>query len=150
MSLSKERLIQIALIVTLIGVLVCAGAGIYHAMRLYQDVHEARTLITLENSAVHAYSQYQQAAPEEARQALLAYLDLLEKMDRAGGREYYLDSGLTYARLALLEEKSGSAEKARECFDKARKSFEDAGWKPYSDQKIREIIARIDRQGPTR
>jgi len=148
MTLSRESLIQIALIVTLIGVLVCAGAGIYNAMRLYQDVREARTLITLEQSAEHAYAQYQQAAPEEARQALLAYLDLLRDMSPAGKREYYLDSGLTYARLALLEEKSGSAEKAREYFDNARKAFEDAGWRLYSDQKIREIIARIDRQGP--
>jgi len=122
MTLSKERLIQIILILTLVGVLVCAGAGIYNAMRLYQDVYEARTLITLEQSAEHAYSQYQGAAPEEARQALLA----------------------------LLEEKSGSAEKARAYFDKARKSFEEAGWQPYSDQKIRELIIRIDRLGPAR
>jgi|MudIll2142460700_1097286.scaffolds.fasta_scaffold348266_2 hypothetical protein len=150
MTLSKERLIQIILILTLVGVLVCAGAGIYNAMRLYQDVYEARTLITLEQSAEHAYSQYQGAAPEEARQALLAYLDLLGKMNPAGKREYYLDSGLTYARLALLEEKSGSAEKARAYFDKARKSFEEAGWQPYSDQKIRELIIRIDRLGPAR
>ena len=105
-------------------------------------------------SGQYAYMQYMNADYDEAKKALLGFINLLDEMksqglppDKFGGKGmYFFDTGLTYARLALLEEKFGNSEEKERYMSEAKNRFEAAGWGDFSEDKIREVLEKLDKQ----
>ena len=101
----------------------------------------------------YANLQYFNAGYPEAKEALLKLLTLFEDLKSQNWyenqkRAYYLETGLTYARLSLLEEKNGNVLEKDKFMRQAADRLRQAGWKDYSEQRIREVVGKLDRQNP--
>jgi hypothetical protein len=81
----------------------------------------------------------------------MALLDLLKFMDRmeANGRDEIqrtidLDRGVTYMRLALLEEKASNTEQAQEDVSRAQESMKRRDGRDIPENKLRELVTKYD------
>lgn len=115
------------------------------------------TMTRLEIATDYAGLQYSNAGYPEAKEALLKLINLFEDLKKKGwydnkkmiaGRKYYVDTGLTYARLSLLEEKNGNISEKDKFMRQAIDRLQRAGWKDYSEQRIREVVERQDKEIP--
>ena len=113
------------------------------------------TMFRLELASEYAALQYTNAGYPEAKEALLKVINLFEDFKKKGlydnqkllaGRKYYVDTGLTYARLSLLEEKNGNISEKDKFMRQAVDSLQHAGWKDYSEKRIREVVERQDKE----
>ena len=113
-------------------------------------------LTTLSGVAWHEQMtqyQYQNGDYVHAKTALLNDIQLHEELRTKGwyedkymgSRSYYYGTGLQYGRLFLLEEKAGNNDEKEKAFQEASYRFKMAGWKDYSEAKIRETLAKIDK-----
>jgi uncharacterized protein YneF (UPF0154 family) len=101
----------------------------------------------------YANLQYCNAGYPEAKEALLKLISLFEDLKNKEWYEnrkrvYYVETGLTYARLSLLEEKNGNISEKDKFMRQAINRLQQAGWKDYSEKRIREVVERLDRQNP--
>jgi len=103
----------------------------------------------------YASLQYSNAGYSEAKEALLKLITVFEHLNKDGWydnekhiarKKYYIDTGVTYARLSLLEEKNGNIVGREKFMHQAMDRLQRAGWKDYSEQKIRDVVERQDRE----
>ena len=99
----------------------------------------------------YASLQYSNAGYAEAKEALLKLINLFEELKNEGWYDkqkckYYVDTGLTYARLSLLEEKNGNISVKETFMRQAIDRLQRAGWRDYSEQRIREVVERQDKE----
>lgn len=103
----------------------------------------------------YADLQYYNAGYSEAKEALLKLITVFEHLNKDGwydkekhiaGKKYYIDTGVTYARLSLLEEKNGNMVEGENFMRQAMDRLQRAGWKDYSEKKIRDLVERWDRE----
>ena len=113
------------------------------------------TMFRFEIATEYALLQYSNAGYPEAKEALLKLINLFEDLKKKGwydkqkifaGKKYYVDTGLTFARLSLLEEKNGNISEKDKFMRQAVDSLQRAGWKDYSEQRIREVVERQDKE----
>jgi hypothetical protein len=96
--------------------------------------------------------QYQNADYKEAKEALMNYINLMDELKAKGEitaidqKSYYVDRGLSFARLSLLEEKAGNKSEMTKDIQEASKMFQIAGWKDYSEERILYFVNRIDKK----
>jgi len=92
--------------------------------------------------------QYQQADPAHAKQALTDLLDFMHQVEITQGNEIgaslEIDRGLTYMRLALLEERGGNKEQAKDYVRKAQASFAKRSTEVMSEAELRVAVAKQD------
>ncbi len=150
----KNRIVQgvIIMAVFVLGLLVGLEIGY---KRIADPLDSMRTLLLVATQGEIAGTQYFNANYEEAKAALLNYVNFLddlkskgmvEKEKYLGPRTYYIDRGLSYARLALLEEKVGNTAEAKINMQEASKMFQMVGWKDYSETRIRYFLERLDQK----
>ncbi len=96
--------------------------------------------------------QYQNTDYKEAKETLVNFINLMDELKAKGEitdidqKSYYVDRGLSFARLALLEEKAGNKSETAKNIQEATKMFQMAGWKDYSEDRIRFFVNRIDKK----
>jgi hypothetical protein len=111
-----------------------------------------RTLLILSTQGQIAGLQYQNADYKEAKEALLNFINLMDELKVKGEitaidqKSYYVDRGLSFARLSLLEEKAGNKSEMTKDIQEASKMFQMAGWKDYSKERIRFFVKRMDKK----
>ncbi|HTA23492.1 MAG TPA: hypothetical protein VK763_08170 [Terriglobales bacterium] len=95
-----------------------------------------------------ALLQYEQSDLPHARQALLdvlKFLDETEASNRVGEQKSIDgDRGLTYMRLALLEQKTNNGDLSQDYIRKAQASFKKCDGKEYSDADLRKLMTKLD------
>jgi hypothetical protein len=137
----------------LVGFISGAVAGGYVVYRFSRNLNSIATLGAIAHYAEYATVQYQNASYGEAKEALLKFVELMDQSrstDTFVGKSYYLDTGLTYGRLALLEERRGNTTAAQEYFRKAEGRLQSAGWKDFSEAEVRQanVVGAGDRMTP--
>jgi hypothetical protein len=89
--------------------------------------------------------QYGHADTERAREALLNYASVLEGIEKAnGGKTLKHELGLTYTRLALLEEDAHNPEQSDAFMAKARNWYLADGGRNLSESEMKAILKRFD------
>jgi hypothetical protein len=92
--------------------------------------------------------QYQPADAAHGKQALLDLLDFMRRLDNeqgnAIGNAVDTDRGITYIRLALLEEKEGNHEGSSEYIRKAEESLRGHPGRTMSEAELRASVAKLD------
>lgn len=92
--------------------------------------------------------QYKQSDVSHARGALLDLLKFMDQMEANHRAEIQkaidLDRGVTYMRLAMLEEKSGNVQQARDDIGKAQESMKKRDGKDAPENKLRELVTKFD------
>jgi hypothetical protein len=92
--------------------------------------------------------QYKQADLPHAREALLDLLRFMDKMEANRKAEIQkaidLDRGVTYMRLAFLEEKSGNVQQAQYDIARAQESMKKRDGKDASENELRDLVKKFD------
>ena len=100
---------------------------------------EYETLATLE---------YQQADAVHGKRALGGLLEFMKQIDLAQGNalgsSLDVDRGITYMRVALLEEREGNREKSQEYIRQAEDSFRERSGSTMSEADLRAVVAKQD------
>jgi hypothetical protein len=111
-----------------------------------------RTLLILSSQGQIAAPQYQNADYKEAREALVNFINLMDELKTKGEitdvdqKSYYVDRGLSFARLAIIEEKAGNKSEMTKDIQEASKMFQMAGWKDYSEERILSFVNQMDKK----
>jgi hypothetical protein len=148
---------RIALITAVIVAVFALGfvSGFGYGYRKFSEaLPSMRTLLILSTQGQIAGLQYLNADYKDGKEALTNFITLLDDLKTNGEiaekyfnlKSYYVDRGLSYARLSLLEEKAGNKVAMEEDMKEACKMFQMAGWKDYSEARIRYFLERIDRK----
>ena len=131
----------------LTGFIVGAVAGGYIVFRFSMNINSNSTLAAISYYAEYASVQYQNASYSEAKEALLKFVDLMDQ-SRSNNtfveESYYFDTGVAYGRLALVEERKGNNKAAQEYFREAQSRFQSAGWRDFSETKVRDFLLNLD------
>ena len=150
----KNKIVLGVIILAVFAIGLFVGFGIGYKMTA-DPLNSMRTLILVASQGEITAGEYLNANHEEAKAALLNYISflddlkskgLIEKEKYLGARVYYYDRGLSYGRLALLEEKVGNTAEAKINMQEASKMFQMVGWKDYSEAKIRYFVERLDKK----
>jgi hypothetical protein len=149
----KHIALGIAIVIAVFALGLLAGYGLGYKT-FSKSLPSMRTLLILSAQGQIAGLQYLNADYKEAREALMNYINLLDDLKANGEiadkylnlRSYYVDRGLSYARLSLLEEKAGNKLDMQKNMQEASKMFRMAGWKDYSEARIRLVLERIDKK----
>ena len=152
--MNYKRITLIALVILVVfalGVLTGYGLGF---KKFREPLASMRTLLILSAQSQIAGMQYLNTDYEEAKKALTKYITLLDELKAKGEltdnqfdlKSYYVDKGLSFARLALLEEKAGNKSEMSKNMQEASKMFQAAGWKDYSEARIRFFRDRLDKK----
>jgi hypothetical protein len=151
----KKKLVFALIIILLLGI----GFAIGYMKGIYDGAHAGEfgtslgyaSYIGLHGS--HSSLQYKTSDYANAHSALIDFAEVLKqgllkvKDDPLLTEDIlYFDIGLTYARLALLEEKQGNNDAMNEYFDKSLEVFKARGYKDYDIDKIRDLVAKIDKE----
>ncbi|UCD84512.1 MAG: hypothetical protein JSU92_14795 [Deltaproteobacteria bacterium] len=142
-------IVFICLFMLLIG----AVSGFHYGIKIGREIHKSLNgILALSWSGQLVMLQYNNADYEKGKEALQAHISLIEKImegDEKIGEHtredmYLIDLGLSYARLALLAEKHENIGESKGYMSKAAEYFKTAGWKDYSESKIREVVNFFD------
>jgi hypothetical protein len=152
----KKNFKKILLISLLCALFFAAGVFVGHYILFYKSTKEfwknqgsMGMVFFMAVTSQYAQLQYQNAGYDDAKAALLEFIALCDAIkgeeDRFFGEKvYYVDTGLAYSRLALLEERFGHREEMQKYFKDAQKRFQAGGWTNISEARIREILLRLD------
>ena len=151
--MKHKRITLIVVIVAVFGLGVLTGY-VLAFKKFREPLASMRTLLILSAQSQIAGMQYLNTDYEEAKKALTKYITLLDEMKAKGEltdnkfdlKAYYVDRGLSFARLALLEEKAGNKSEMTKDMQEASKMFQSAGWKDYSEERIRFFRDRLDKK----
>jgi len=147
---------RITIIVVVLVLVFALGllTGLELGFRKFREpLASMRTLLILSSQGQIATLQYQNADYKEAKEALVNYISLMDELKAKGEirdhfdlRSYYVDRGLFLARLALVEEKAGNKTEMNKDMQEASKMFRMAGWKDYSEARIRYFVDMFDKK----
>jgi hypothetical protein len=157
----------------LFGILFLVGAGVgsYAGWELGSSFESAREWHSLNNSDGHEFFKtYDLIArlrladmgaamrlknpkenPERRREYLNLILDAVQK-GRAGVKDptaltlIDVETGITYARLAMVEEAAGNLPASQTWMQKAQTILKQAGWEDCSEEHLKEIVQARNRQ----
>lgn|SRR5487761_648820 len=123
------------------------GFGLGH--RLFdRDTRTLSDILALAEYETLAGAQYKQADIPHAKDALLDLLRFMNQMETNHRVEIQkaidLDRGVTYMRLALLDEKSGNVQQAQDYIGKAQESMKKRDGKDVPEDKLRELVTKFD------
>ena len=92
--------------------------------------------------------EYQQSDSAHGKQALADLLDFMHQVETAQGNEVgnslEIDRGLTYMRLALLEERDGKKDEAQQYIRRAQESFSKRSNATMTEAELRAAVAKQD------
>lgn len=151
--------------------LVGAGLGSYAGFRISSSGELAREWRSLDNPEGHQFFktydliarlrladlgaamrlQNPKESPERRREYLNLILDAVQK-GRAGVTDpaaltlIDMETGITYARLATVEEAAGNLPASRTWMQKAQTTLKQAGWKDCSEAHLKEIVQARNKQ----
>lgn len=125
------------------------AAAISCALRAkYSSLPKLRTeyaYMYVANVEEYSFLQYNQASPEQGREALLEYLKLLQQIrdEQITFPQTFLhrEFGLTYLRLYRLESAAGSLAIADDYMKSAQKEWSEVGWK--ADDVSSEALSKL-------
>lgn len=151
--LKYKAILRWALVSILVFILGLAAGGY---LGFKEAIKPFKFLVPFITIAIHeeiTSYQYHNADYIHAKAALLNHIEFLEKArtngtfeDKyLGERTYFLDTGRTYGRLALLEEKAGKTDERDKAFQEASNRFKMAGWKDISEARIRDVVQKLDK-----
>jgi len=134
---------------TVAGLIVGSLVGFGLGHRSFDEGTEMLSdILALGEYETLASLQYKETDTPHARQALLGLLEFMDEMEvNNRGRiqkEMYLDRGVAYMRLALLEEKSGNISGAKDYVQKAQESLKKRDGNDVSENKLRELVTKFD------
>ena len=143
----KRTLRFLALIV--VGLAIGAVSGVVHGRRsLGQGSEVLSQSFALAEYETLASLEYKEADPTHAKQALLdllAFMDQMEATNRVAiQKSLDLDRGITYMRLAMLEESAGNNDLARGYVGRAQMSFKKRDNSDISEDRLRELTLKFD------
>ncbi len=150
---NRGIIVKCLVVISVFALGLILGLQIGHK-RIAEPLDSMRTLLVMSTKAQIAALQYQNANYKEGKEALLNYINLLEELKSKGLMEdkylnltsYYVDRGLSFARLALLEEKAGNKSEMIKDMQEASKMFQMAGWEVYSEDRIRFVLDKLDKK----
>jgi len=137
----------LALIV--VGLAIGAVSGVVHGRRsLGQGSEVLSQSFALAEYETLASLEYKEADPTHAKQALLDLLAFMDQMEAANRvaiqKSLDLDRGITYMRLAMLEERAGNNDLARGYVGRAQMSFKKRDNSDISEDRLRELTLKFD------
>jgi len=143
----KRTLRFLALIV--LGLAIGAVSGVVHGRRsLGQGSEVLSQSFALAEYETLASLEYKEADPTHAKQALLDLLAFMDQMEAANRvaiqKSLDLDRGITYMRLAMLEERAGNNDLARGYVGRAQMSFKKRDNSDISEDRLRELTLKFD------
>ena len=143
----KRTLRFLALIV--VGLAIGAVSGVVHGRRsLGQGSEVLSQSFALAEYETLASLEYKEADPTHAKQALLDLLAFMDQMEAANRvaiqKSLDLDRGITYLRLAMLEERAGNNDLARGYVGRAQMSFKKRDNSDISEDRLRELTLKFD------
>jgi len=143
----KRTLRFLALIV--VGLAIGAVSGVVHGRRsLGQGSEVLSQSFALAEYETLASLEYKEADPTHAKQALLDLLAFMDQMEAANRvaiqKSLDLDRGITYMRLAMLEESAGNNDLARGYVGRAQMSFKKRDNSDISEDRLRELTLKFD------
>jgi hypothetical protein len=143
----KRTLRFLALIV--VGLAIGAVSGVVHGRRsLGQGSEVLSQSFALAEYETLASLEYKEADPTHAKQALLDLLAFMDQMEAANRvaiqKSLDLDRGITYMRLAMLEERAGNNDLARGYVGRAQMSFKKRDNSDISEDRLRELTLKFD------
>ena len=153
MTLTRSRLLAIGVALLLVGFAIGLHLGWRKGAKTMGWLGAASQGYVISELA---YTQYQQAGYEEAKESLEGYLAYLEQLLPHGktwveGQSPFLSEGslaadktLTLARLALLEEREHGPGAGDTYWAKAEEQAALAGWKDSSRDNIRRLVEGLD------
>jgi hypothetical protein len=140
----------VSIIVFILGLAAGGYLGFKEAIKPFKFMVPFMTIAIHEEITKY---QYLNGDYNHAKTALLNNIAFLEKARESGSfedqylgeRTYFVDTGLAYGRLALLAEKAGKTDEKDKAFQEASNRFKMAGWKDFSEAKIREVLQKLDK-----
>ena len=89
--------------------------------------------------------------PERRREYLNLILDAVQKgkaqvKDPAALALIDVESGITYVRLAMVEEAAGHLAASQTWMQKAQTTLKQAGWKDYSEAHLKNLVQALNKQ----
>ena len=146
--MSKGKLSFLVTGFILLGLLAGIAIGCYLGYRYSAPLHSLRNFIAIAHYGEYAKLQYHNASYEDAKAALLHFIEFWDQLhgdegSLFGENTYYFDTGLAYGRLALLEERYGNKGLMVTYLQRAQARLKSAGWRDFSEKKIREVLATI-------
>ena len=151
----KNRTVQGAIIIAVFAIGLLVGRQITYRKFAAYPLNSMRTLSMVSIQGEIARTQYLNANHKEAKAALLNYINFLDDLKLRGMVEkeeyfnsgsYYVLRGLSYGRLALLEERAGNTAEAKMNMQEAIKVFQMVGWKDSSEAVIRHALDQLDKK----
>jgi hypothetical protein len=138
--------------ILIVSILSFSLGGLFYRLFFSVPFHYWPTFTTVVYKGEYAYEQYKNANYKCAKESLLNYLAMLDKLKSLGWNndkymnihEYYWETGKTYGRLAFLEEKNGNLKDRNNYFVESKNRFKMAGWNDYSEEHIRQFLKTID------
>jgi hypothetical protein len=92
-----------------------------------------------------SYRQYKHADSEHAKEALLMYVKFLEEMRRFRPESMQQrELGITYTRLALLEDAGNNPERSRAYMEKVNYWYRTGGGRDYSESEMKTRLKEFD------
>jgi hypothetical protein len=136
-------------IILLIGILMGLPLGYLRAQKSIGGGSKIMSQwVALSQYESLALLQYEQSDLPHARQALLDVLKFLDETatsNRVGDQKSIDgDRGLTYLRLALLEEKANNGDLSLDYIRKAQASFKKCDGKEYADADLQKLMTKLD------
>lgn len=128
----------------------------FHAFRTAQEkaflgTYESIASLWIVNMGSATRLQDPKYGPEGRREYLNLVLDAAQKgrtqsTDPATLTLIDVETGITYARLAMVEEAAGNLPASRAWMQKAQTTVQQSGWKNYSELHLREIVQARNQQ----
>jgi hypothetical protein len=131
-----------------LGMAIGCALGIWYGRTFVNGLWLLNQMFAGSAAGTYSSTQYRSADVKYARQALLSSAQFLDDLYAVSpDRILKLDAGLSYGRLALLEEAEGKREESQAYFETAEARLKDGGKKAgdeYSEARVREILRRFE------
>ncbi len=133
-----------------------ASAHEFRAFQTAEDRDFLRTYdliarLSLGNMGSAMRLQDSKESPERRRQYLNLLLDIAQKgrpqvTDPAALTLIDVENGITYVRLAMVEEAAGNLPASQTWMEKAQATLKQAGWKDYSEAHLKESVQVLNKR----
>jgi hypothetical protein len=128
----------------------------FHAFRTAEEkaflkTYESIATLSIVNMSSAMRLEDPKYGPEGRREYLNVVLDTAQKdrtqvTDPAALTLIDAETGITYARLAMVEEAAGNLAASQTWMQKAQTTLKQAGWKDYSEAHLKEIVQARNKQ----
>jgi len=107
--------------------------------------NDVQRMAAIEEFRDFSYRQYKHADSQHAKEALMRYAKFLEKMGRLRPQSMQQrELGITYTRLAFLEDAGNNPERSRAHMEKARYWYKAGGGRDYTESEMKTMLKEFD------